>query len=82
MTERQKYLKEAIELAEGIGISPANVSVVPIKIPHRLYLESLKYMDDDHLVSHYKECLEEDLFEQASLVKEQLDYRKIEIVIN
>lgn len=81
MTEKQKWFNEAAKLAESVGCSISGVSIKELEIPHDMYMQALGLMSDDNLFSHYKDRIEEQAFEQAIVIKKELDKRNIKIII-
>jgi len=81
-TEKQKAFEYAMRLVEisGQNISKIDIIIKDIPIPHNMYMDSLRLMTDDNLVSHFKDRLEKDDFEQAEIIQKELDRRNIKII--
>lgn len=81
MTEKQKAYKQAVKLAERCGLSVAAVSMYDIHIDDMQAKKILALMTKENLLSFYKGSLEEELYEQCLLIKEEFSRRKINVKI-
>ena len=82
--EKQKAFEHALSIVEisGQNISEVDIIIKDVPIPHDMYMDALKITSDDNLVSHFKDRLEEDAFEQAQIIQKELDKRNIKIIYN
>ncbi len=80
-TEQQKMFNEAIKIAEMCGLSPSAVSIEDFEVTEKLYVELIHFMSVDDLLSHYKDSIETEKYEQCILIEKEFTIRNIKVII-
>jgi hypothetical protein len=52
-----------------------------IEVDEDLYIGALSIMEEEKLLDHYQENIVEESYEQCILIKNELDKRKINVII-